>query len=132
MIYAKEDKGVVRIYNVLPKDYQINGIKHNLSVLPIETINEQGFYELIVPTITENQRLEELLPSDLIGTQYIQRVYDYTQAELDEQLAIKVKEDKIATFYETHSVVWQGENPIGETWGVVIGNDGKLSTIKIN
>jgi hypothetical protein len=82
MIYARNENGTVRTYNVLSNNYDINGVRHNLSVLPIETINSEGFYELIKPTITQYQRLEPLLPSDLVGNQYIQRVYNFTAQEI--------------------------------------------------
>ena len=88
MIFAKNDNGTIRIYRSLPTNYPINGIRHNLSVLPIETINTEGFYELIVPSITQYQRLESLIPSDFNGTQWIQRVYNFTAQEIadyDEQ-----------------------------------------------
>ena len=86
MIYAKEINGQVSIFRALPTNYKINGIRHNLSVLSIETINAEGFYELIVPTVTEYQRLEDLLPTDLVGTQYIQRVYTFDQDEIDAKI----------------------------------------------
>lgn len=133
MIYAKEEKGKMKIYATLPKDYQINGIKHNLSVLPIETINAEGFYELIVPTITETQRLEPLLPTDLVGNQYIQRVYDYTQTEIDAQNVEQTKQNNINTYLQKPNCVWVGKTPNGlEDWAVLLGNDGKLSTVKVN
>ena len=128
MIYAKNNNGKVSIYRVLPKDYQINGIKHNLSVLPIETINEQGFFELVVPTITETQRLESLLPTDLIGTQYIQRVYNYTQAEIDADI-VKAAKDEFKNNLE--GVYMYATAPDGKEWALKIGNDGKTVSVLI-
>ena len=89
MIYAKNNNGTIRVYGSLPTDYPINGIRHNLSVLPIEIINSEGFFEVIIPSITQYQRLEPLQVSDFNGTQWIQRVYDFTAQEIadyDDQL----------------------------------------------
>ena len=55
-----------------------------------------------------------------------------TQDEIDAAAIIKEKEDKIAVFYNSHSTVWVGKTPDGtKDYAVVIGNDGKLSTIEI-
>ena len=87
---AKLENGTIRLYGSLPTDYPINGIRHNLSVLPIEIINTEGFFEVITPSITQYQRLEPLIPSDFDGTQWIQRVYNFTAQEIadydDEQI----------------------------------------------
>ena len=95
MIYAKEENGKVVVYNSLPKDYPINGIRHNLSVLPIGTVNEQGFYELIVPTISQYQRLEPLELSDFNGSQWVQRFSNFTAQEIadydEQQLEIQAR-----------------------------------------
>ena len=80
MTYAKIENGTVKIFNILPIIYK-NII--NFKKADIETINAKGFYEVVVPTITQYQRLEPLEVADLIGNQFIQRVYDFTQAEID-------------------------------------------------
>ena len=85
MKYGKEINGEVKIFSdqsTLFKNYEINGIRHNLSVLPIETKNAEGFFELVQPTITVYQRLIDLELGDLVGNQWIQRVYDFTAQEI--------------------------------------------------
>ena len=103
MIYAKNENGTVRIYRALPTNYKINNIRHNLSVLPIETINEQGFYELIVPAITTYQRLEPLIPSDFNGTQWIQRVYDFTAQEIADYDDQQIETQTLSTLQQRES-----------------------------
>jgi tRNA(Ser,Leu) C12 N-acetylase TAN1 len=102
MIFAKNINNTVRTYNSLPTNYEINGIRHNLRVLPIETVNAEGFYEVVIPTITQYQRLENLIPSDLVGNQWIQRVYNFTQQEIDDydQEQIDNAIDAIVNTYE--------------------------------
>jgi len=80
MRYAKIENGTVNIFNILPRIYK-NII--NFKKADIETINAKGFYEVVIPTITQYQRVLPLEITDLIGTQFIQRVYDFTQAEID-------------------------------------------------
>lgn len=55
-----------------------------------------------------------------------------TQQEIDIQNNSKIKQDKINVFLQDHSTVWVGKTPDGtKDYAVVIGNDGKLSTIEI-
>ena len=79
---AKLENNIVKIYNSLPTRYLINGMPHNLSKLPVGIQEDEGFYEVIVPTITQYQRLEDLIPSDFNGTNWVQRVYDFTAQEV--------------------------------------------------
>ena len=56
-----------------------------------------------------------------------------TQAEIDAQNAEQIKIDNIASYANLDSTVAIVKTPNGlEDWAVVIGNDGKISTIKIN
>lgn len=55
-----------------------------------------------------------------------------TQQEIDINNDFKTKQDKVNVYLQSHSTVWVGKTP-DETkdYAVVIGNDGKLSTIEI-
>ena len=81
MKYAKIENGTVKIFNILPRIYK-NII--NFKKADIETINAKGFYELVIPIITEYQRLLPLEVTDLVDDKFTQRVEDFTQAEIDE------------------------------------------------
>ena len=80
MKYAKEINGQIRIHTTLPK--HLENIP-NFRYQDIETINAKGFYELVIPTISIHQRLEPLLEGDFADNKFVQRVYDFTQAEKD-------------------------------------------------
>jgi len=79
---ARLENTVIKFYNVLPKRYLINGVLHNLEVLPIETQQAEGFYNVIQPTVTQYQRLETLIASDFNGSEWVYRVYNFTAQEI--------------------------------------------------
>ena len=64
------------------------------------------------------------------GTEVIESI---TQGEIDAQNAEQIKRDNIEAYRRLESTVAIVKTPNGlEDWCVRIGNDGKLSTIKIN
>ena len=60
-------------------------------------------------------------------------VESITQAEIDAQNAEQIKQDNINAYRNLDSTLGILKTPNGlEDWAVTLGNDGKLSTIKIN
>ena len=56
-----------------------------------------------------------------------------TQQEIDDQNAEQIKRDNIEAYRRLDSTIAIVKTPNGlEDWGVVIGNDGKIVTVKIN
>jgi len=107
MTYAKIENGTVKTKS-LPRIYEIiiNFIKADIA-----TINSKGFYEVVIPTITQYQRLIPLEVTDLVGNQFIQRVYDFTQAEIDaydEQQETQTVQQLLDTF-ETDGIEFYRE-----------------------
>jgi hypothetical protein len=86
---AKNKNGTVVIYSTLPTYYVLNGTPINLHSLAqnpanLSTIEAEGFYDVVVPSITVYQRLEPLIPTDFDtpSKTWIQRVYDFTAQEI--------------------------------------------------
>ena len=64
------------------------------------------------------------------GTEVIETI---TQEEIDAQNAEQIKQDNINAYRNLDSTIWIGKTPNGlEDWAVRLGNDGKISTVKIN
>ena len=64
------------------------------------------------------------------GTEVVETI---TQEEIDNQNAEQIKRDNIEAYRSLDSTIAIVKTPNGlEDWAVVIGNDGKISTIKIN
>ena len=64
------------------------------------------------------------------GSEVIETI---TQEEIDAQNVEQIKRDNIEAYRRLDSTVWIGKTPNGlEDWAVVLGNDGKIVTIKIN
>jgi len=80
---ARLENNIVKLYRALPTRYIINGMPHNLKKLPESVHEGEGFYNVVVPTITTYQALEDLIESDFDGSQWIQRVRNFTQEEID-------------------------------------------------
>jgi hypothetical protein len=79
---ARLENTIVKLYGSLPTYYKINNVPHNLRNLSVETQEAEGFYSVNTPTITVYQRLEALIPSDFNGTEWVQRVYNFTAQEI--------------------------------------------------
>ena len=88
MIHAKQTGDIIRIYRSLPTDYFIGRTKINLKTASVEIQQSQGFYEVVEATIGANQEKENLIPSDLVDNQYIERVRNFTQQEIDDKIAL--------------------------------------------
>ena len=64
------------------------------------------------------------------GSEVIETI---TQEEIDAQNAEQIKQDNINAYRNLDSTLGILKTPNGlEDWAVTLGNDGKLSTIKIN
>ena len=126
MKYAKNINGTVRVYATLPKTYE-NII--NFQKAEIETINSKGFYELVEPILTQYQRAETLLVSDLIGTQFIQRVYNFTQAEIDALNTQTVKDEFKNNLEGAFAFATTPDGT--KEYAIKIGNDGKIVTVLV-
>ena len=64
------------------------------------------------------------------GTEVIETI---TQQEIDAQNAEQIKRDNIEAYRRLDSTIAIVKTPNGlEDWAVRLGNDGKISTIKIN
>ena len=129
MKYAKIENGTVRVYATLPKTYE-NII--NFQKADIETINSKGFYELVEPILTQYQRAETLLVSDLVGTQFIQRVYNFTQAEIDAHE--KSKEDNDASAQKVSNFKANGQREHKRIWDRIMQlyDNGQLNDTQFN
>ena len=79
---ARLEDNIVKMYSQLPTRYMINGIPHNLSKLPESVHEAEGFFNVVTPVITEYQSLIDLVDTDLVGNEWIQRVYDFTAQEV--------------------------------------------------
>ena len=91
-----------------------------------------GFKDIVKPVITEYQRLLPLIPADFANNVFTHRIEDFTQVEIDEQDAVKVKEEKIKAVKDVNTVIWINDTPDGtKTYAFVLGNDGKTKTIEI-
>ena len=126
MKYAKIENGTVRVYATLPKTYE-NII--NFQKSDIETINSKGFYEIVEPILTQYQRVEHLLPSDLVGTQFIQRVYNFTQAEIDALNTQTVKDEFKNNLTGAFAFATTPDGT--KEYAIKIGNDGKIVTVLV-
>lgn len=100
---AKLENGTVRLYGALPSYYLINGVPHNLRVLPIDVQESEGFYDVQVPSITQYQRLEPLIPSDFDGTKWVQRVYNFTAQEIADYDNEQIESQTISTLQQRES-----------------------------
>ncbi len=130
MIYAKEINNEIRIFRQLPDNYKIGSCNYNLSTMDKSVIESEGFYELEIPEITENQRL--LHEFDFTNNKYVQQFEDLDQEEIDKKASDKIKADKIKLVYANNVVIWQKTTPDGlKEYAEVLGNDGKRSIIEI-
>ena len=84
-----------------------------------------GWKEVVTPTITDTQRLGQLIDG---GDVFTYEVIDLSQDELD----IKVKEDDKEAQRLLRTVVWEGETKNGNYYILTIKDDGKLEAIKID
>ena len=64
------------------------------------------------------------------GTEVVETI---TQADIDAQNIEQIKRDNIEAYRRLDSTVAIVKTPNGlEDWAVVLGNDGKITTVKIN
>jgi len=129
MKYAKNINGTVRVYATLPKTYE-NII--NFQKAEIETINSKGFYELVEPIITQYQRVEPLLVSDVANNKFIQRVYNFTHDEKDAYE--KSKEDSDASAQKVSNFKADGQTEHKRIWDKIMRlyDNGQLNDTQFN
>ena len=129
MKYAKNINGTVRVYATLPKTYE-NII--NFQKADIETINSKGFYELVEPTLTQYQRAEPLLVSDFANNKFTQRVYNFTQAEIDAHNEQKLDSDSSASKLSNHKS--DGQLALKRIWDKIVrlNDNGQLTSNQFN
>ena len=126
MKYAKIENGTVRVYATLPKTYE-NII--NFQKAEIETINSKGFYELVEPILTQYQRAETLLVSDFANNKFTQRVYNFTQAEIDALNTQTVKDEFKNNLTGAFAFATTPDGT--KEYAIKIGNDGKIVTVLV-
>lgn len=79
---AKLESGTVKIYRQLPTRYNINGVPHNLFKLPVSVAEDEGFFNVVEVIPTTYQAVEDLIESDFDGTNWIQKLRDFTTQEI--------------------------------------------------
>ena len=126
MKYAKNINGTVRVYATLPKTYE-NII--NFQKADIETINDKGFYEVVEQILTQYQRAEPLLVSDFANNKFIQRVYNFTQAEIDALNTQTVKDEFKNNLTGAFAFATTPDGT--KEYAIKIGNDGKIVTVLV-
>ncbi len=99
MKYAKNENGTVRNYGDLKR---LGDYKNYLTFWkqPIAIHNEEGFYEVVSPSITNYQRLIPLIPIDLAGTQYTHRIYNFNAQERTDYDQRQLDKDQSAQFFQ--------------------------------
>ena len=124
---ARLENSIVRFYNRLPERYFINGVPHNLQKLPTSVQNDEGFFNVIIPVITQYQRMETLLETDFNGSDWVYRIYNFNAQEIIDQ------DDKVIENTITQNLDKYQED--GEAFFKKIGNairrkynDGDIST----
>ena len=106
--------------------------KTSVNLLTMEHLwNQEGYWDVEVPVITEDQELIPLTDDD-VKIYKVQRFRDLGTQEKTEKADIKTKQDKVNVYLQSHSTVGIVKTPDGtKDYAVIIGNDGKLSTIEI-
>ena len=128
--------GTVREMNVPKTFYSLtynNGQRTDgYTFLDASIHDADGFKDIVTPSITEYQRLLPLIPTDFANNVFTRRTEDFTQTEIDEQDAAKVKEEKIKEIKGENTVIWINDTPDGlKTYAFVLDNSGKTKTIEI-
>jgi len=129
MKYAKIENGTVRVYATLPKTYE-NII--NFQKAEIETINSKGFYEVVEPILIQYQRAEPLLVTDFANNKFTQRVYNFTQAEIDAHNEQKLDSDSSASKLSNHKS--DGQLALKRIWDKIVrmNDNGQLTSNQFN
>ena len=131
MKYAKQENGTVRVYTTLPKTFE-NII--NFQKADIETINSKGFYELVIPTITEHQRYGGLSPNDFdaVNEVWVKPIIDFTQAEIDAYE--QSKEDSDASAQKVSNFKADGQTEHKRIWDRIMRlyDNGQLNDTQFN
>ena len=131
MKYAKIENGTVKVFNTLPKIYE-NII--NFQKADLETLNDKGFFELVIPTITEHQRYGGLSPNDFdaVNEVWVKPIIDFTQAEIDAHE--KSKEDNDASAQKVSNFKANGQREHKRIWDRIMRlyDNGQLNDTQFN
>ena len=131
MKYAKIENGTVKIFNTLPRIYE-NIV--NFQKAEIETLNDKGFFELVIPTITEHQRYGALSPNDFdaVNEVWVKPIIDFTQAEIDAHNEQKLDSDSSASKLSNHKS--DGQLALKRIWDKIVrlNDNGQLTSNQFN
>jgi len=107
---AKNENGNIVVYSEKQFQEQFNYYNktHLFYTLPKETLEAEGFYDVVIPEILQGEKLGAIYFDEAQGiyTYPIEQVPPKTQAEIDAELDAILTQQKQAQFEELRLTDW--------------------------
>ena len=107
---ARNEKGVIKVYSQeqFQSKFNFYNNTHLWYTSPKETLEAEGFYDVVIPEILQGEKLGAIYFDEAQGiyTYPIEQIQPKTQAEIDAELDAILTQQKQAKFEELRLTDW--------------------------
>ena len=107
---ARNEKGVIKVYSQeqFQSKFNFYNNTHLWYTSPKETLEAEGFYDVVIPEILQGEKLGAIYFDEAQGiyTYPIEQIPSKTQAEIDAELDAILTQQKQAQFEELRLTDW--------------------------